>query len=96
MAGHPNHYNGLVTILNQNGNYQTHLLFSCTNESKIVDIATDSDNNIYVLGISNAPLTISDIGGTSSLTGYFLAKMNTNGFPLWAYPYNVSIANRFK
>ncbi len=98
LAGHPNHYNGLVTILNQNGNYQTHLLFSCTNESKIVDIATDSDNNIYVLGISNAPLTISDIGGTSSFTvatGYFLAKMNTNGFPLWAYPYNVSIANRF-
>lgn len=97
-SGNANHYNGLVTILNQNGNYQTHLLFSCTNESKIVSIATDSDNNIYVLGYSNALLTISDISGTSTMTvstGYFLAKMNTNGFPLWAYPYNVSIANKF-
>lgn len=94
VTGASNYYNGIITILDQNENYHAHLNFAnTTTDTKIVSVATDSDNNIYVLGYTSANITLGTVNPiTVTITGsqgnYFLAKMNTNGFPLWAYSFN--------
>lgn len=94
VTGASNYYNGVITIFDQNENYQAHLNFAnTTTDTKIVSVATDSDNNIYVLGYTSANITLGTVSPiTVTITGsqgnYFLTKMNTNGFPLWAYSFN--------
>ncbi|MCC6181462.1 MAG: hypothetical protein IT237_06480, partial [Bacteroidia bacterium] len=88
VTGASSFYSGVISIMDSNENYQAHLNFANTQETKIVDIATDSDNNIYALGYTSANIsigTVNPITLTITSASYFLVKLSTNGNPLWAY-----------